>query len=713
MTTATEWSPGTSSTLVRDTLVLFKGTSVTANTIASTGSFTFTTQPNLYFAEDVWVIITDAANADNWLACQVTSYNTTTGVLVVTVKDSNGSGTISNWTIYITGAIKAKADDVTTAATQSSATDITLIAASARLQTITMTAEGNYVILPDATTLVVTSAIFTLHNAGYYPFGVKDGAGVVVCIVAPGGTSVLSVTSIATTAGTWIWSGNKLVYGMTVNQSILSAAYGIGRVHNFTVGITDDISIHFASLALGGLAVFYVDNSTKAISTPATITITAATVPKGLFKIDSTRAMVFYGSTLDELFACVVSVVAGVLTVGMAASTGTVLNVALENGYGDPRVSQLDTNLFLLPYVTANGAGSTSVIGCQVSGSSTVTFGVASDINVAADNLASGPHSYPLTTTTGLVLYKRGTVAPFTAYGVVINVTNSNPPVCTVNTPTAYFTSTSAGLGATMLLSATEAVVTENSNIANSVDSKLLTISGGITVTANALANLETAIGTNVFYTSSTADRTKPHLFKLSATSFLWWCKDSTGVSRVRVCTISGTTITPGLAVVGSFSAADIGDRFTGTILSMGTTEFIGVMWTRDFSTATNSNYVAIAHKISGNAIIVGMVKKLDSIVDNDGTPETLIMCARLANGNYAICGHYDAILGGDVGIELLQTDGINIIDKGVIPEYATDFRSGASGGPIHIPFVGNRLLPLGAAHGIPSRLRVANIITI
>ena len=104
MANATEWEPGAEQSLVRAMIELFKGTSSTSLLISDSGSLSFITQPYLYFDEGQWILLIDGANSDNWMAGQVTSYNPITGAVVFSPKVKHGSGTISDWLVYISGA---------------------------------------------------------------------------------------------------------------------------------------------------------------------------------------------------------------------------------------------------------------------------------------------------------------------------------------------------------------------------------------------------------------------------------------------------------------------------------------------------------------------------------------------------------------------------------------------------------------------------------
>jgi hypothetical protein len=80
------------------------GVSSTSNTI-STGTKTFTVSPDKNFQGGMFVVLADsAAPSTNSVVGQVTSYNSTTGVMVVEVLATYGSGTKSSWIVSQTGS---------------------------------------------------------------------------------------------------------------------------------------------------------------------------------------------------------------------------------------------------------------------------------------------------------------------------------------------------------------------------------------------------------------------------------------------------------------------------------------------------------------------------------------------------------------------------------------------------------------------------------
>lgn len=83
-------------------MATFNGTSTTSVAIG-TGTKIFTTQPGLQFFPGGTVNIASNASALNYMNGTVASYNTSTGVLVVTVLTDGGSGTYADWNIAVSG----------------------------------------------------------------------------------------------------------------------------------------------------------------------------------------------------------------------------------------------------------------------------------------------------------------------------------------------------------------------------------------------------------------------------------------------------------------------------------------------------------------------------------------------------------------------------------------------------------------------------------
>lgn len=78
------------------------GTSATSNSIG-TGAKTYTTQAGLGILSGAFIVASDAMSPANYNHGQVTSYNTSTGSLVINVLDTGGTGTITSWNISPSG----------------------------------------------------------------------------------------------------------------------------------------------------------------------------------------------------------------------------------------------------------------------------------------------------------------------------------------------------------------------------------------------------------------------------------------------------------------------------------------------------------------------------------------------------------------------------------------------------------------------------------
>ena len=82
------------------------GTS-TSTVSLTLGSKSLTTQPNLQFTVGSQISLTSVADLTKYMSGQVTSYNSTTGALVLNVIAVHGSGSYSNWSLALSGGADA------------------------------------------------------------------------------------------------------------------------------------------------------------------------------------------------------------------------------------------------------------------------------------------------------------------------------------------------------------------------------------------------------------------------------------------------------------------------------------------------------------------------------------------------------------------------------------------------------------------------------
>ncbi len=71
----------------------------TSSVAIGTGTKNFTLATSKAYQVNQWIVITDAASSSNWMLGQVTSWNSGTKALAVSVSVTSGSGTIANWTV--------------------------------------------------------------------------------------------------------------------------------------------------------------------------------------------------------------------------------------------------------------------------------------------------------------------------------------------------------------------------------------------------------------------------------------------------------------------------------------------------------------------------------------------------------------------------------------------------------------------------------------
>jgi hypothetical protein len=96
---------------------VISSTSVTSMTIGL-GSQSFTTSAGLSFSVNQFALISSTASPLNWMTGNITSYNSSTGSMIVNVTYIGGSGTFADWTVSLSGAPGASTTDISTALTE-------------------------------------------------------------------------------------------------------------------------------------------------------------------------------------------------------------------------------------------------------------------------------------------------------------------------------------------------------------------------------------------------------------------------------------------------------------------------------------------------------------------------------------------------------------------------------------------------------------------
>lgn len=573
----------------------------------------------------------------------------------------------------------------------------TLTAANIAYHTVSMTALGQSVTLPVATTLTVGTPKAVFKNTGGYPFGIRDSTGALLMGVAAGGVAYVSLDSASTAAGSWSVTGTNLEPGLTTIDSTFSSTYASTVLAPF-VALDDNVSIHFAALA-SGFAAFVVDKVGGVVSTPVTVSATASSVPVQCFKVSSTSAIVFYGSSAASN-ACVILSLSGVspsLTLTVNTQQSNVLVTASnggawsnENFVGVPKIAQLSSTLYGFSYAAVN-VGNTMAMAISVSG---VTITVGTPVTIIANaNPDSPTTTYPLTATTFLVLYKQNSAAPYTNNAVVISVSGTT---CTVGTPAVLTGNSGATITVPLscLLSATKCMVVDNNNSAD-IFASAITITGTSLSVGTALS-IEASVtggGGSTGYTSYSATRYNPHLYPLTSSTALLWYFDSVGVSRCVVLSESGGTVTKGTIVYRSISGGNASSN-NGMIFPQSADSFACLKNTAQASLGFSLKRL-VAHKISGTSITVGTSAPLDAVSVSQATSANMlnVPAGRLSNGNYifGIGGNDDR---SGTSIPVFKTNGDFIDLRGYVKIPCLVGDSTAT----PVPIVGsNRVVLLGS----------------
>jgi hypothetical protein len=531
-----------------------------------------------------------------------------------------------------------------------------------------MTTLGKSVTLPDATTGSVGSPKFYLNNAsGAYPVGIRNTSGTLLMAIAAGGTAFVSCQDITTAAGVWNITGNLLEPGLITIDNTFSSTY-LGTRYAPFVAFDSNKSLHFLALS-SGFAAVAVDNTTGAVGTPVTVSATASMVPRTAFLITSTTAIVFYSSNTSTLIGVVISLSsATTLTIGTPSSTLSDAASGSNDFLLSPRIAQLAATLYLVSFVTGNGVANTSVAAFQVSGGTTVNLGSTVNI-ITTDSVLASTTTYPLTATTGLVIYMAAAASPYTIKAAVISVTNANPPVCTVGTSASGGTRFSNNTnGSSCLLSSTKVLIAPDTND-SIAGAQAFTISG-TTVTAGAVLTVEAIAGgisSELTYGGNTITRNRyrPTLFPLSANTALFTYVSTTfAPSRSVILTESGGVVTAGTILYKSFSNAAANTGGYGNVLPQGTNEFLTIM--EGVSASTSGHELAIVpHKISGTTITSGaLLNNLDIL---NSTANEAVQGIRLSGGDYVIGFNGTDSASGAPSVMVAKSNGDYIVNRGRI----------------------------------------------
>lgn len=139
---------------------------------------------------------------------------------IPTDNSNNGKylSTVGGIPAWATLAITGQGGDITGTG------NVTLTSASAGAQSIAVTTFGQYVTLPDATTMAALGAsVFNIKTSGLYFYGIKDAAGNKLGWIRPNDSCSIGLADKSTSAGSWTCAGlSKAAVTATMTENSLS-----------------------------------------------------------------------------------------------------------------------------------------------------------------------------------------------------------------------------------------------------------------------------------------------------------------------------------------------------------------------------------------------------------------------------------------------------------------------------------------------------------
>jgi len=551
MTTASEWSPQSDVQLVRATMELFKGTSLTSNTIAPTGALTFTTQTYLYFDEGKWIEIISNSDNTKWMAGQVTSYNELTGVLVFEPKVKSGVGTFADWLIYSSGVWIEdtwNGGTVTNAVTVNNTLDVTgtttvaKLVASAQLESTA--GDTN---LCAVTSLADASATLTFAQ-------IFNG----VLTIAPTTARVLTLPSAAT-----------IIAALT--------GYEVGSHFEFTVLNTSTSTVTIApgtGVLMNGRTLFTEGSTTFLVRVDSPTVVSVFNTSQATTESNGVPGQISDGTkrqltSLSGTMAWEVEL-AGISTVSSTVTASTTLTSA-SAGYQLVQMATMGQKI-ILPAITTMTVGGPKFIFDNTQG--IYPFGLYNESGALVMAVAAGGIGYAAL---------KSTVTVAGAWS--ITGTNLEPGLITVDNT---FSSTYSANAQTPF-----AALDDNKSIHFLKDT-----SNGLY--AVAVDKTTGAVGTPVLVKVATTNVRSA--FKVSATTAIAFYDDGSANSRAVIISLSGaTTLAVGteatVATYGYWSA----ENFSGApkIVQLTSTLYLA-------SYTSGSNTTVVAVSVSGTTVTLG-----------------------------------------------------------------------------------------------------------
>lgn len=428
--------------------------------------------------------------------------------------------------------------------------DKTLIYSDMGYVSISFTAAGFVVKLPNATTVAKTKASVVVKNTGAFAFLLQDFIGRPLAFV-PAYTSITAVTlSTATPEGVWLTPA-------TINRNFDgadTAVTGLGSItRSQIIGIGGDkyLAAYRTSGGSGISRVLTLDPKTGGISLGAEFTFHSAGLAIDYIELafaGTDKVVAIYTTNTTANFLGRVLSVSGTTITGGTVATLDVTGTQFYPG----QCCNLATDKVLVAYNMYDGANAHArAIALSISGT-TITAGTAVSLVATGSNQAPGSSVVKLATDKALSLYLSGSAL----IARVLTISG------TTITPQASITADATAAGLTRSRSAlvsTDKVFARYQN-----EMLVLTVSGNATT-----AGTPVSFSGSSTFSLATVDTDKVIAFELPATSLLVYDISITGT--VPAATRDPVTIETGTS--GDTGAAPLSGGYGALVIAGPTPE--------------------------------------------------------------------------------------------------------------------------------------------
>jgi hypothetical protein len=245
----------------------------TTSVVIGTGAKSLTVQASKSYVPGMTVKIARTSDGTKWMVGDVTSYNSGTGALAVTVSKIQGSGTFTDWTISFASTEQLTADSISTAMLQDDAVTSAKIAADAILAEHLSDSVLGFAMINGTLTASVAGNAFTVAiktKAGTDP-SAADPVLIVFrnATITDGTYSVVSVTaatSLVVSSGSTLGTVNAQAARLAV-LLLNNAGTAELAINNLSGGVNLDETGVISTTAEGGAGA--ADSATVVYSTAA------------------------------------------------------------------------------------------------------------------------------------------------------------------------------------------------------------------------------------------------------------------------------------------------------------------------------------------------------------------------------------------------------------------------------------------------------------